>query len=587
MASAGLRGLFASVSSRRRTQLGFVTTLTIVGAIAELVTIGAVVPVMVVASDPDRTSKIPFLGSFIAPTAAALDVSALAAAALVLTVAAVVATALRLCLNSVTQRFVYGLHRDLVLAIFHRILRQPYSWYSHQNSSVLLAAVEKVYLVAVGVVSPLVNALSSAFMAFIIAGFLIVINATAALIAIAVVGSIYLAMSFTTRRIAHRISSTESYVRSARLKIMQESLGGIREIIIDQTHPVFERKMAQLEEIHSRLLGQSTSIAQTPRIVVEGAVIILVAALALWFNLQPGGVLHALPVLGAMALGSQRLLPMVQLVYYGFSNYSFHRNSVDDVVELLELTTQTDHFGANDFPATHFSRQIELRRVSYRYETSREALADVSLKIRKGEKVGIIGKTGSGKSTIVDILLGLIEPTNGAVIIDDVELRGPRRITWKSEIAHVPQTIFLSDDSIVRNIAFGQETESIDLVRVSKAAHDAGLQEFVSELPLGLATTIGERGVRLSGGQRQRIGIARALYKNSSVLILDEATSALDDETERAVMGAVELLSDDITVILVAHRLTTLAKCDRIFRLEGGRIVETGSYDDVIRRISR
>ena len=380
--------------------------LTFVGAIAELVTIGAVIPMILVASEPTRRAAIPVLGGVLVWFSATFGVSPILSAALLLTIAALAATALRIALNWMTQQFVFGLHQDLVLNVFGRVLRQPYAWYARQHSSVLLSAVEKVYLVAVGVVSPLVNAVSAAVMAMIVAAFLFVINPMAALIATAVVGTIYGLMTVTTRNLTLRISDDAARLRIDRIKTIQESLGGIRDIILDQTQPLFEAKMARMEDEFRRISINSNLIALTPRLVVEGAVIILVAALALWFNAQPGGVMHALPALGALALGAQRLLPMVQLVYYGYANYSLYRGSLADVAELLKLPLEPPDDRAPVLPGRRFDDRIELNDVTFRY-ADRDALSGIDIVIRKGGRIGLIGKTGSGKSTLVDLIMGL------------------------------------------------------------------------------------------------------------------------------------------------------------------------------------
>lgn len=578
----GLKALFAVAGAKRRGQFRLVVALTLVGAIAELFTIGAVIPLLLLVADPDRAKSITPLMVALSPIQQLFGVGVVVAAAFVLALAAILATIFRLLLNWITQKFVYGLHRDLVLITFNRTLRQPYAWHTRQNSSIFIAAIEKVYLVTVGVISPLVTALSASVMVVMIGAFLLVINPAAALIAIAVVGSIYAVMTLTTRDIGRRISDTESQVRSLRIKALQEALGGIRDISLDQTHAIFEARIASLEQEHSQLLAQSSLISQTPRLVVEGAVILLVAALAVWFNTRPGGVVHAMPVLGALALGSQRLLPMVQLVYYGYVNFNFHQASIDDIVKLLNLPERRVKEIQTPDAAIRFVNCIEFKDVSFSYDGSRTIVDDVSLTIKKGERIGFIGKTGSGKSTLIDLVMGLLQPTSGSILIDGVALSPANEGTWKAQVAHVPQNIFLSDDTILANIAFGCAVGAIDADRAAAAAAQAGLGEFLRQLEHGLNSKVGERGIRLSGGQRQRIGIARALYKEASVLVLDEATSALDDATEAEVMDAVASLAEDLTIIMIAHRLSTVANCDRVYRLGDGRILDVGSYDVVI-----
>jgi ATP-binding cassette subfamily B protein len=226
--------------------------------------------------------------------------------------------------------------------------------------------------------------------------------------------------------------------------------------------------------------------------------------------------------------------------------------------------------------------QIDVEGLWFGYSDDEEVLKDINLTIRPGERVAFIGKTGSGKSTLTDVLMGLLTPSRGRILLNGEALDDGNIAEWQRRIAHVPQAIFLSDDSIAANIAFGSNRHEIDMERVRRAAERADIADFVERLPEGFETTVGERGIRLSGGQRQRIGIARALYKNASVLVLDEATSALDASTEAAVMEAVSGLDRELTVILIAHRLTTVAVCDTIYRLESGRIVQSGSYQEVV-----
>jgi ATP-binding cassette subfamily B protein len=304
--------------------------------------------------------------------------------------------------------------------------------------------------------------------------------------------------------------------------------------------------------------------------------------MAAWYSLQPGGVLGAIPVLGALALGAQRMLPMIQVIYQGWAQYSIYKGSLQDLIALLDVPSEriTGVLPANVEP---FERSIQLDDVTFRYNPGgAAALAQVNLTIAKGERVGFIGKTGSGKSTLVDVIMGLLPPTEGNLCVDGRPMNPDAIGNWKAQIAHVPQAIFLSDDSIAANIAFGVPEAEQDEQRVREAADRAGLGDFLDSLPRGLETSVGERGIRLSGGQRQRIGIARALYKRATVLVLDEATSALDNETEASVMESVARLGPDLTVILIAHRLSTVSGCDRIYRLDGGRIVAEGSVAAVI-----
>jgi ATP-binding cassette subfamily B protein len=283
-----------------------------------------------------------------------------------------------------------------------------------------------------------------------------------------------------------------------------------------------------------------------------------------------------LPILGALALGAQRLLPLMSQLYSGWANVAISRPIIGEVAALasLPLAADADH----PIAPLPFNVSVQLDQVSFHYaDRAGPALHEISLVIPKGARVAIVGKTGSGKSTLADLLMGLIEPSEGRVIVDGVAPTGGRLKSWRRSIAHVPQAIFLADASIAANIALGTQ---LDVQRVERAAEIAQLADFIGSLPDGFDTEVGERGVRLSGGQRQRLGLARAIYKDSPVLVLDEATSALDEATEAAFLRALdELGAEGRTIIIIAHRRSTVDGCDLVLRLDHGRLVETGSYE--------
>jgi ABC-type multidrug transport system fused ATPase/permease subunit len=298
-----------------------------------------------------------------------------------------------------------------------------------------------------------------------------------------------------------------------------------------------------------------------------------IALVALSLADRQGGLVGALPLLGGLAIGAQRLLPLLQQAYNGWSMFLGHRQALMDIANLLSLPDSRIE-PAPSSPLQAFESKIEFDDVSFAYSGDRYVLRDVSLNIGKGERIGLIGTTGSGKSTLTDLLLGLLTPTAGRILVDREPLNDQSLAGWQAQVAHVPQSIYLTDDTIARNIAFGIHADQVNLELVESAARSAGLHDFIESLPERYDTRCGERGIRLSGGQRQRIGIARALYRQARVMILDEATSALDNETERAVMESIAGLSSDITIIMIAHRLTSLGGCDRIFRVDGGAVTE-------------
>jgi ATP-binding cassette subfamily B protein len=294
------------------------------------------------------------------------------------------------------------------------------------------------------------------------------------------------------------------------------------------------------------------------------------------------GVAAALPVLGALALGAQRLLPALQQVYSAWATIAGSHASFEDTLDLLDQPLPRDVAAPRPAPLP-FRREISFDRVCFRYAVDGPWVLDhLNVVIPKGTRVGLVGGTGSGKSTTLDLLMGLLQPTEGLISIDGVVLSGSAVRTWQACIAHVPQSIFLADTTLLENIAFGTPPDAIDRERVRLAAQRAQICDFIDSMPHGFNSLVGERGVRLSGGQRQRIGIARALYKEASVLILDEATSALDNSTERLVMDAIDGLSRDLTILMIAHRLSTVRRCDTILELEHGRLIAQASYEQLL-----
>jgi len=323
-------------------------------------------------------------------------------------------------------------------------------------------------------------------------------------------------------------------------------------------------------------------MSQAPRFLMEAIGMVIIAIFVLVLSNKPGGVAAAFPLLGMLALAAQRLLPLIQQVYGNWSVVAGSRAVLTDVLALLdqplpELANQAET------ESLAFVNAISLQNISFRYgDTTPWVLDEINLTIPKGARVGFVGSTGSGKSTVIDLIMALLEPSNGVLMVDDKIITAENRRAWQRNIAHVPQAIFLADTTIAENIAFGTPSDQIDYERVRLAAKRARIDEFVESYPDGYAAIVGERGVRLSGGQRQRIGIARALYKQASVLVFDEATSALDTETEFSVMQAIDDLADDLTIIMIAHRTTTLKKCDVIFKLDQGQVFAQHSYNEVI-----
>jgi ABC-type bacteriocin/lantibiotic exporter with double-glycine peptidase domain len=561
--------VFGALSKRRRRALLPLLALMLIGAFAELFAIGALLPFLAAIADPTGSPVLAVLRPFLAWLGAETPRQVLYALTGLFALAALASTMLRLVLLWAYQRFVYSVSYELGVKLYADTLAQPYSYHTQRNTSEIIASINKVEMVTNGVLMQLMTGLVALVIAvFIVAG-LIIIDPVVALVSGGGFVAIYLLASFATRDRLRRNASVIAQAQGDRVRAMQEGLGGIRDVLIDRSQPVFVETYERAEAGFRDARARNALFANAPRFIVEGAGMVLIALVAIAVTGRPGGMGAALPVLGALALGAQRLLPLIQQIYVGWANTTGNKQNLTDIVALLGRRAPAMAEAKEALP---FDRAIVLDGVGYAYAQARgRALHGVSLEIPKGARIGIAGKTGSGKSTLMDLTIGLLEPTEGEIRIDGVTLTGENRAAWQKNIAHVPQAIFLADASVAENIAFGVKFEEIDRERVRRAAEQAELAEVIAKLPSGYDTRVGERGIQLSGGQRQRIGIARALYKQASVLVFDEATSALDTETESAVMAAIERLDRDLTILIIAHRLSTLEGCDRVVRLEGGR----------------
>ena len=570
MPAAAARLLYAAMSPRRRRHFVVLLAAMVGAAAAEMLAIAAVLPfVGAIAGTGD-----PAVPRALGGASALLGVTAL------LAVAIAAAALMRLLLMWLSQRFALLLGHDIGTAIFGRMLRQPYSSHLNRNSSEILSGVEKIQTMVASILLPLVQTFVAAVIAAGIVALLVLISPLATGVAAAFVGSAYLAASVVTRGRLQRNSARLARLSRERIKAVQEALGGIRDILLDRSQGLFEARFRSLDARFRRAQAENLFLAGAPRHLIEAAGIGAVALIALAMSGRPGGIAAALPVLAALALGAQKLLPLVQQAYFGWSQATGHFQALADIVALLELP-QAEEPPRGGATKLQFERDIVFDDVSFDYGAGAPALRGVSLRIARGARFGIAGRTGSGKSTLLDLLMGLIGPDSGEIRIDGQRLEAGTRAAWQARLAHVPQSVYLLDDSIAANIAFGLRSASIDGVRLRSAARLAQLDVFVESLPAGYDTMVGERGIRLSGGERQRIGIARALYKQAELLILDEATSALDDETEAAVMAAIDSLGDRVTVVTIAHRQSTLAGCDAIVRLDHGRVVEMSLAEPV------
>ena len=395
-------------------------------------------------------------------------------------------------------------------------------------------------------------------------------------------GLIYVVIILFTRKRMFNNSKCIAHESTQVIKWLQEGLGGIRDVLIDRSQATYCQIYRNADLLLRRAQRNSSFMNAAPQYGMEALGMMIMAFLAYFLASQPDGIAKAIPVLGALALGAQRLLPGLQRAYGSWSTIQGNQASLQDTLTLLDQPLPDDADQPDPKPIP-FSRQIHLKNLSFRYSPETPyVLNNLNLSISKGSRIGFIGLTGSGKSTLLDIVMGLLQPTEGTLNIDGEQIKAINNGAWQAHIAHVPQAIFLADSTIEENIAFGVPKTKIDHKRVQQAAEQAQISDIIETWPKKYHTFVGERGIRLSGGQRQRIGIARALYKRADVIIFDEATSALDNETEQAVMQSIESLGRDLTILIIAHRLTTLKNCDQIVELGDGGIKRIGTYNEIV-----
>ncbi len=564
--------LWAHLAPKRRWQLILLLAVMLASGLAEVASLAAVVPLLSVLADPDRLWQIPWIQERATWLGLSTARDLLLPATIIFAVSAVASAAIRLANLWLSSQVAGAIGGDLAHDAYRRTLYQPYAVHTARNSSTVLAGIFGYINSTInGVIYPCMQIVSCGLIILFIVAGLLAIDRLVAIATMATFGIAYGLISFFTK---HRLSANSRLQVERSLVVSQavhEGLGSIRDILLDHSQKYHVDRFTVDDRCVRGLQAQAEFLGGFPRFLIEGLAMAGIAGLALVLARQPGGLLTALPVLGSLALGAQRMLPAVQQAYASATYVQAYTSHLQAALALLDQPAP-----AVDPPAivpASFRDCLALENVSFRYQSDLPlVLRDVNLSIRRGERVALVGTTGSGKSTLADILMGLLEPTAGRLLIDG---RPVAPEAWQANIAHVPQSIFLADTSIAENIALGIPAATVDRRRLEAAAAQAQIADFIGSLPKGYATTVGERGVRLSGGQRQRIGIARALYKQAPVLIFDEATSALDNATERALMETLDGLSRDLTIIMIAHRLSTTEYSDRVVTVSNVTVRES------------
>ena len=574
--------LWRHLSKLRRRQFFLVLMLMILASLAEIVSIGAVVPFLGALTAPEQIYQHQLAQPLIQILKITDSNQLLFPLTIMFILATLIASALRLLLLYVSTRLSYATGADLSINIYRRTLYQDYAVHISRNSSdIINSIITKTNTVIGSVLGSLLNLISSTFIMIGVIAVMFTINAKVAFITFSIFMLLYGVIAFFTKKYLQKNSQLIADQSTKMVKSLQEGLGGIRDVLIDGTQEFFCKIYQNADLSLRRASGDNVFIASSPRYLMEAIGMILIAIVAYVFTLQEGDILTVIPILGAFAIGAQKLLPAFQQAYGSYSAIKGARASFFDVLNLLNqpLPEVVDQSSSK---LMRFEKDIVFKGMSFRYTKDTPwILKDINLSFKKGQKVGFIGETGSGKSTLLDILMGLLSPSLGELQIDGVTITRDNKMAWQSHISHVPQSIYLSDSVVQENIAFGVEPEKIEEDKVILVAQQAHIEEVINNLKNKYKTVIGERGAQLSGGQRQRIGIARALYKDSDVIIFDEATSSLDNQTEKKIMQKISSLKNNKTIFIIAHKLETLKKCDFIIRINKDHTIEKLSYHQI------
>ena len=577
--------IWKNIFIKRKIQLVLIFFLMLLSGLAEAFSLASVLPFLSILTNPNKVMEYEIVRDFI--NFFEIDnENLLFFFTLFFCITIVISGIIKLFNIRLNGLLCSAITSDISCEAYKKNLYQPYEDHTQNNTSKVITELSTytlaMHLFLNRALMLLTNICISAFI--LIA--LFYLSFKTALI----IGSIFVGTYLITSLIANKvlISNSKLIAKRAEQQVLaiQEGLGSIRDLILDSTHIKYLSRFSYIDLSMRKKQADNNFISSAPKFVLESVGIIVIVLIGYSISNQENNSLLVVPLLGSFALGAQRLLPALQQAFASWTLMKANVSSVNKVLKSLEKTIYQQDLIVNKKPF-QFIKEIKFKNVSYKYQTrNKKAIDNINLTIKKGEKLGIIGSTGCGKTTLIDLLIGLLKPTKGEILIDNKLLYDSSNLkfisSWRKSISHVPQNIYLTDSTIAENIAFIDNKENINYSRIKKVAKLAKIDEFINTLPLGYQSIVGERGLNISGGQRQRIGIARALYKNSQILVFDEGTSALDNKTETSVINSINNLSKNLTLIIVAHRLSTVKDCDIIIRLDAGKIVEIGTPDELL-----
>ncbi len=579
-----LRKIIEILPAKDKIKLGVLFILMLIGGALEIFGIGVIAGFVAVVANPDALFEIAWLEKFLAFFSVEDSRDILLYGTIFLIVVFLIKNTYLVFYKYIKSRFIFNRYKSISNRLFSIYMNVPYSFHLQRNSADLIRNItNESHALATNIMLPILQIATEGIMALGIIILLLVVEPTVTLITLILLGGISVLFLKGTKNKIQKHGKKALDERARIIKTVNEGIGGFKDTTVMNRQSWFVVKFQEsVTNISNAHIYQQT-IRQSIRPAIETIAIVGMLAITL-FLLEQGYSIGALAsILALFALSIQRLLPAINNIISEYSSLRYHLYALEPIYhDIITLKSyEKENQGRKD-EKIHLKEKIELKNVSYNYPESKEAvLKDISLTIPRGSATGFVGATGSGKTTLIDLILGLLEPTEGNIFIDKKDIKENVR-SWQKNIGYIPQFIYLSDDTVRNNIAFGLDEKEIDEKKINEAVNVSQLNEFVKNLPRGLDTFIGERGIRLSGGQRQRIGIARAIYNNPEILIMDEATSSLDNVTEKFIIEAIEQLKKDRTIIIIAHRLTTVKNCDKLYILKDGKIIDSGSYNELL-----
>lgn len=580
-----IRKLLFLLTSQERKRALLLLVMIVIMAALDVVGVASIMPFMAVLSNPGVIET----NALLSYTYSVMGFKNPADFMFFLGIVVIVVLVLSLTFKAITTyaQLRFSLMREYTIGkrLIEGYLNQPYAWFLNKHSANLGNTIlTEVNQVMGSAMAPMMNVIAQGLLSLALLVLLVIMNPMIAFIVGAVLGITYAIIYYLMRNVLLRIGLDRVKASEAKYKAVNEAFAGIKEIKIGGLESMYVERFGRPAELFAKSHALIQVIVQIPRFAIEAVAFGGMLLMVLYLMSGSGGFASGLPIVALYSLAGYRLMPALQLAYASVVQLRSATQALDllynDVKNLPPVILRNTDEGI-----LTLKDKIVLENISFTYPfAEKQSLQNISLEIKTHHTIGIVGVSGGGKTTIVDIILGLLEPDSGSLSVDGIKINSSNGHSWQKCIGYVPQQIFLIDDTVVGNIAYGVEPDKIDMVAVETAARIANLHNFVlEELPLGYDTAVGERGVRLSGGQRQRIGIARALYHSPQLLILDEATSALDNITEQAVMEAVNNLGNDITIIIIAHRLTTVRACDQIYLMQEGEIIANGTFDELLK----